>query len=78
EKGAGFSVQNFDLHIEYVRFAHKSPRKLAKILGKDAEAYRNHPIIFLNDSPCWMPGLPVSDLHKVKDSSKNALLLTYF
>ncbi|MDR2435992.1 MAG: tRNA lysidine(34) synthetase TilS [Puniceicoccales bacterium] len=76
-EGATVSVRNFDPHIEYVGFAHKSPKKLAEILGKDVESYRNHPVVLLDGSPCWVPGLSVSDLHKVKDGSESALLLTY-
>jgi tRNA(Ile)-lysidine synthase len=76
-ESSNISVRNFDPHIEYVGFTHKSPKKLADILGKDVENYRNHPVVFLGDSPCWVPGLSVSNLHKVKDGSTTALLLTY-
>jgi tRNA(Ile)-lysidine synthase len=77
KKGATFSVQNFDPRIGYVRFGHESPKKLAGILGRDMEIYRDRPVIFMDNSPCWVPGLSVSNLHRVKDGSESALLLTY-
>jgi tRNA(Ile)-lysidine synthase len=71
------NVRSFDPDLQYVRFGHSSPKRLCKILGCAVENYRNHPIVFLGDQPCWIPGLAVSNLFKIKEDTSHALLLTY-
>ena len=80
DEGTGVAAKNYRPNYKYVRFGHVSPRKLGDIVGEKIVPLverRSLPVIFIGGEACWVPGLPVSNLFKIKGSGGKALLLTY-
>lgn len=76
-QGETLSVRTFDPNFNYVAFGHGSQKKLCKILGKETRCYLGKPMVLCGDRACWVPGLAVSELFKIKGDGEHALLLTY-
>ncbi|MDR1595372.1 MAG: tRNA lysidine(34) synthetase TilS [Puniceicoccales bacterium] len=78
--GEKISAKSYRPNYRYVRFGHSSERKLGdivteKVFPKDDRKFL--PVIFVNGVGCWVPGLPVSNIFRVKTGTANALRLTY-
>ncbi|MDR1433049.1 MAG: tRNA lysidine(34) synthetase TilS [Puniceicoccales bacterium] len=77
---AKVEARSYRANYAYVRFGHVSARKLGDIIGEKIVPRADRkslPVFFVNQKACWIPGLPVSNLFKIKEMGERALLLTY-